>query len=122
MMSLPLDAPTYIMPGAGATTGMPSKLQLNNAGRLVETSDILIVVTRNAHLNPAQLDAAKQLLDKRGPSVLVCLRNPYDAGALDAGSVLLILGDASPSLDAASDALTGAYTPSARLRVPLTMS
>ena len=100
----------------------PTKPPMNEAMRLAEVSDILIVANRNAHLNPAQLDAAKQLLDRRGPCVLVCLRNPYDAGVLDAGSVILTLGDAAPSLDAAADALTGAYTPSARLRVPLTMS
>jgi hypothetical protein len=65
------------------------------------------------------LEAAKALLAAGKPTVLVCLRNPYDAGALDAGTVLLALGDAAPSLEAAAEALAGSYEPAGRLRVPL---
>jgi len=87
-----------------------------------EDTDTLVLATRNAHLYPAQLEAAQTLLAAEKKSVLVCLRNPYDAGALDAGSVLLTLGDAAPSLEAAAEALVGVYEPAGRLRVPLTMS
>jgi len=100
----------------------PTEEQLERAERLAKEEDTMILATRNAHLNPTQLDSARRLLDRREPCVLVCLRNPYDAGVLNTDSVVLTLGDAVPSLDAAVDALTGAYTPSARLRVPLTMS
>jgi len=100
----------------------PTEGQLERAERLAEDADTLVLATRNAHLYPAQLDSARCLLDRQRKRVLVCLRNPYDAGVLDAGSMVLTLGDATPSLAAAADALTGAFTPSARLRVPLTMS
>jgi beta-N-acetylhexosaminidase len=101
---------------------VPTEGQLERAERLAESSDTLVLATRNAHLNPAQMEAAQRLLAAGKLSVLVCLRNPYDAGALEAGSVLLTLGDAEPSLEAAADALVGRYVPAGRLRVPLTMS
>ena len=100
----------------------PTEGQLEHTERLAEASDTLVLATRNAHLYPAQLDAVQRLLAAGKPCVLVCLRNPYDAGALDAGSVLLTLGDAAPSLEAAAEALVGGYKPAGRLRVPLTMS
>jgi len=100
----------------------PTQRQLEQAQRLAEDTDTLVLATRNAYLYPAQLEAAQTLLAAEKQSVLVCLRNPYDAGALDAGSVLLTLGDAAPSLEAAAEALVGVYEPAGRLRVPLTMS
>ncbi len=100
----------------------PTERQLKQAQRLAEDADTLVLATRNAHLYPAQLEAAQTLLAAEKQSVLVCLRNPYDAGALDAGSVLLTLGDAAPSLEAAAEALVGGYEPAGRLRVPLTVS
>jgi beta-N-acetylhexosaminidase len=100
----------------------PTEGQLEHAERLAEDADTLILATRNAHLYPAQMEAAQRLLAAGKPCVLVCLRNPYDAGALEAGSVLLTLGDAMPSLEAAAEALVGRYVPAGRLRVPLTMS
>ena len=99
----------------------PTEGQLEHAERLAEDAATLILATRNAHLYPAQLEAAQRLLAAGKPCVLVCLRNPYDAGALEAGSVLLTLGDAEPSLEAAAEALSGRYAPAGRLRVPLTM-
>ncbi len=100
----------------------PTEGQLEQAQRLAEAAETLVLATRNAHLYPAQLEAANSLLAAGKPCILVCLRNPYDAGALDADAVLLTLGDAAPSLEAAAEALVGGYEPSGRLRVPLTMS
>ena len=100
----------------------PTEGQLDHARRLTEDADTLVLATRNTHLYPAQLEAAQALLAALKPCILVCLRNPYDAGVLDAGTVLLTLGDAAPSLEAAAEALAGGYEPAGRLRVPLTMS
>jgi len=99
----------------------PTGGQLDHAWRLAGDAEMLVLATRNAHLYPAQLEAAQALLAVGKPSVLACLRNPYDAGVLDAGTVLLTLGDAAPSLEAAAEALAGGYEPAGRLRVPLTM-
>jgi beta-N-acetylhexosaminidase len=100
----------------------PTGGQLEHAERLAEAADTLVLATRNAHLYPAQLEATRRLAAAGKPCVLICLRNPYDAGALEAGSVLLALGDAAPSLEAAAEALVGGYVPAGRLRVPLSMS
>jgi hypothetical protein len=51
--------------------------------------------------------------------ILLCLRNPYDALLLEAGTVICTLGDAAPSLQAAVDALLGEFTPSGKLPVDL---
>jgi beta-N-acetylhexosaminidase len=100
----------------------PTGGQMEHAERLAERADTLVLATRNAHLYPAQLEATRRLTAAGKPCVLICLRNPYDAGALEAGSVLLTLGDAAPSLEAAAEALVGGYVPAGRLRVPLTMN
>jgi beta-N-acetylhexosaminidase len=111
-----------IMEAASMDASTLTEGQLMHAERLVEDMDTLVLATRNAHLYPAQLEAADRLIAVGKPCVLVCLRNPYDAGALDAGSVLLTLGDAAPSLGAAAEALVGGYEPAGRLHVPLTMT
>jgi beta-N-acetylhexosaminidase len=96
----------------------PTSEQLQGSDEIAGTAEAVIIATRNAHLNPRQLEAAKRLLGRSG--ILVCLRNPYDAGVINAGSVLLTLGDSAPSLRAAADALVGTYVPTGRLNVPLT--
>jgi hypothetical protein len=95
----------------------PTGEQLRCLDEVAGAAEAVIVATRNAHLNPRQLEVVKELLG-RG-SILVCLRNPYDAGVISAGTVLLTLGDSEPSLRAAADALLGDYKPTGRLNVPL---
>jgi beta-N-acetylhexosaminidase len=112
----------FIVKAVSVDQSTPTEMQLEQAQRLAEDAETLVLATRNAHLYPAQLKAADRLIAAGKPCVLVCLRNPYDAGALDAGSVLLTLGDAAPSLEAAAEALVGGYEPTGRLRVPLTMN
>jgi beta-N-acetylhexosaminidase len=98
----------------------PTKTQLDHADQITEQTDITIVATRNAHLNPEQRETAETRLNES--SILVCLRNPYDAGVLEAGTILLTLGDSTPSLQAATEALLGDFKPSAKRHVPLTTS
>ncbi|TFH13910.1 glycoside hydrolase family 3 protein, partial [Candidatus Bathyarchaeota archaeon] len=97
----------------------PTKTQLDHAEIITENAGITIIATRNAHLNPKQLEASMRHL--RDSNILVCLRNPYDAGILEAETILLTLGDSTPSLQAATEALMGDLKPSAELHVPLTM-
>lgn len=87
---------------------------------LGQAADVLVVVTRNAHLAPKQLEDAKALLGVAHSSVLVVLRNPYDAGLLDADTVICTHGDSNPSILAAVDALAGDYVPAGQPTVPLT--
>lgn len=97
-----------------------SALQRQAARDKAKRAGLLIVATRNAHLLPEQLRLAKELLGLGRPTILICLRNPYDAGLLrEADAVLCTLGDSAPSLDAAVSALAGQATPRGRLPVPL---
>jgi beta-N-acetylhexosaminidase len=106
----------------GLDPGAPSEGTLNRANSLVSSADLVIVATRNAHLNPRQRELAQQFLDSVRRSILLCLRNPYDAGVLTgAETVLCTCGDGAPSLAAAVGALVGCFTPTAELPVPLTM-
>lgn len=100
----------------------PVEQSAAQARALAASADILIVATRNAHLFPAQQKLAQELVKGGKQVILLCLRNPYDAGVL-AGveTILCTCGDSIPSLEAAVDALLGRFTPSARLPVPLVM-
>jgi len=97
----------------------PPEAQLEKATKIAEEADTIIVATRNAHLSSRQQETATKHLDDS--TILLCLRNPYDAGVLEADTILLTLGDSNSSLQAATEALMGDFKPNARLRVPLTM-
>lgn len=93
---------------------------LQNAYAVVEQCDTLVLCTRSAHLNPDQLAAARELIRRAKRAILVALRNPYDAAVLpEAQTILCTCGDSKPSLEAAIDALSGAFQPGGRL--PVTM-
>lgn len=104
-----------IAPGA-----VPTEIQ-QSAVEQAASADTIVLATRNAHLNPAQQALASDLLTEHGSkTILLCLRNPYDAGLLPTSAfTLFTCGDATPSLEAAADALAGAFTPSGVLPVPL---
>ena len=95
----------------------PDALEL--AGR----AGTLVLAVRNAHLNTERLDMAQRLIHAANRTVLVCLRNPYDAGALTgADSILCTCGDSRPSLEAAVAALMGDFEPPGRLPVEVANS
>lgn len=79
--------------------------------------DVLVIATRNAHLNVKQTDAVHKLGQTNAAVVLLALRNPYDAALLEGGTVLCTLGDSLPSQQVAGEALAGLFTPSGRLPV-----
>jgi beta-N-acetylhexosaminidase len=97
----------------------PTEEQLRGMDEIIGATRAIVVATRNAHLSPGQLGAVERHLGRL--SVLVCLRNPYDAGEISAETVILTLGDSAPSLRAAADALLGDYKPTGRLNAPLKM-
>ncbi len=100
----------------------PSEDRLKQARALAADSEVLIVATRNAHLYPKQRAAAQDLIRLGRRTVLLCLRNPYDAGVLsEMDAVLFTCGDSVPSLQAAVGALVGEFAPNAQLPVPLAM-
>ena len=97
----------------------PKPELLARAQALAASADLLVVATRSAHVNPEQLAMARDLLGRAQHSILICLRNPYDAGVLDANAVICTCGDSTPSLDAAADALLGVFVPTGRLPVEI---
>jgi len=98
----------------------PTPTQLTKAKQLTNEAQYTILATRNAHITPNQQKTAEKLLENT--TILLCLRNPYDADTLNCSTTLLTLGDSEPSLQAATDAVTGQYKPNAKLRVPLVMN
>lgn len=98
----------------------PSEALADEALLLNERCDLLIVATRNAHLNPAQFDVVQQLLFHANRSILICLRNPFDASVLNgADTILCTCSDSTPSLDAVVEVLMGYLIPTARVPVPV---
>ena len=89
------------------------------AGAITE-ADIVVLVTRNAHLNPSQSRLARFICDRAQRAILICVRNPYDAGLINgADSVICTNGDSPPSLEAAVDAICGEYLPGGKLTVEI---
>lgn len=85
---------------------------LSEAIARVREAEVSILAVRNAALIPRQLEQARQIMDVAPRIVLVALRSPFDVTALPgAQAVLCTCGDALPSLEAAFDALTGAFVP-----------
>ncbi|MYA92182.1 MAG: glycoside hydrolase family 3 protein [Chloroflexi bacterium] len=82
--------------------------------------DTVILLTRNAHLQPAQLQRAQAIMRRARRVILVCARNPYDADCLpSADTILCTHGDSRPSLMAAVDALCGDFQPGGKLPVEI---
>ena len=86
----------------------------------VLAADALILLTRNAHLQPVQLRRARDIVSRARRVILVCARNPYDAALLDtADAIICTNGDSAPSMRAAVEAICGDFRPSGRLTVTL---
>jgi beta-N-acetylhexosaminidase len=99
----------------------PSNNDIEKARQLARRADLLVVATRSAHHVTTQCQLAAELLDAApNDSVLLALRNPWDAAALpNAKNVLATLGDSRPSLQAAAEALADKFKPAGALPVPL---
>ena len=90
--------------------------------QLVKQASNVILATRNAHMLPPQIELAQAIIKKAKNVILVCLRNPYDAGILqEADTIICTNGDSTPSLKAAVDAICGDFTPTGKLTVNLEM-
>lgn len=101
----------------------PNTETLVRARALAEGSDVLVLATRSAHLIPEQLEWAHEFLRIAQRSILLCLRNPYDAAVLSgAATVLCTCGDSRPSIQAVVAALMGDFVPTGRLPVPVELN
>ena len=98
----------------------PQKSSIEHAKDITNSCDVLVLVTRNAHLLAEQQVIAQTLIDTASQTILVCLRNPYDVSVLSgADTILCTHGDSTPSVEAAVDALIGKFFPSGKTPVPL---
>jgi len=103
-----------------ALTSARNEAALSAAIVQARQADVLVLATRNAHLLPDQLAQARALMQAARRTLLICLRNPYDAPLLaDAETIVCTCGDSTPSLDAVVDVLLGVFTPTGRLPVSL---
>ena len=83
-------------------------------------AEIILLLTRNAHMRAEQLKLAKRVIASGKPVILLCALNPYDAGVLGAAdSIICTNGDSRPSLQAAVEALCGDFQPTGQLSVAL---
>ena len=81
-------------------------------------SDIVILLTRNAHLQPAQMRRAREIAVRAKSLLLVCARDPYDASMLPhADTIICTNGDSRPSLIASVDVICGDFQPRGQLTV-----
>ncbi len=88
--------------------------------QLIAEADTVILLTRNAHLQPSQLRLAQRVIDLAARTVLICSRNPYDAGKLyGADTVICTNGDSEASLAAAVEAVCGDTLPTGQLTVDI---
>ncbi|MBI1280828.1 MAG: beta-N-acetylhexosaminidase [Anaerolineaceae bacterium] len=91
---------------------------VEQAKQAAQSANVLVLATRSANINPEQLILAKELMNMAKQVILVCLRNPYDAGVLpDAETIICTSGDSQPSLEAAAEVLAGIFTPTGKLPV-----
>jgi len=82
--------------------------ELAEARALVEASDAVLLVTRNAVLIPAQAQLARMLVGLGRPVFHAAARIPYDAAVIPgAAATLLLYGDPDVSLHALIDVLAG---------------
>lgn len=111
-------APTFATMAVKAAH--PTRDSLERANKLAAESHVLILATRNAHLIPQELEIARELMTIAQHTILICLRNPYDASVLSNADVILCTcGGSAPSIQAAIDALFGDFTPTGILPVPV---
>jgi beta-N-acetylhexosaminidase len=106
------------------TVSLPSKrfiqIRADEARRLACESDVLVLVTRNAHLWPDDEALARELMWLAKKVVLVCMADPYDADVLPgANTVIMTFGDSAPLLRAAVDTLLGRLHPLGKPPVPV---
>lgn len=94
----------------------PSEPTMDNLDDAIHADDLLLLVTRNAHLHPAQLDLARRIIKRAKKVIVICARNPYDAALFEgADTVICCNGDSHPSLQAAVEAILGDYQPTGQL-------
>jgi beta-N-acetylhexosaminidase len=88
--------------------------------RTADASDLLIVATINAHLDPPQMRLMRRLLASGRPIIGIAACNPYDLAAFPAVQTALATYEyTQPALSAAADVLFGANVPTGRLPVSL---
>jgi len=101
----------------------PSDPLVHEAVRLMFEADVTILATRSIHLYRGEQALVDHLRSHAKKLILLCLRNPYDVDLVpDADVVLCTLGDSTPSMQAAVDALLGEFVPGGRLPVHVNLT
>ncbi len=120
-----MDALTRRYPAVtGALLGVSTATEARIAARSAAESDTIILLTRDASLDPVQAEAMRDIIAgarAAGRRVIgVAAGVPYDAALFaEIGSWLAIYDDTAPALESAARALTGEARPAGRLPVTL---
>lgn len=89
-------------------------------GTFIDECDVVVVVTRNAHLVREQGAMVRRILDAGRPTVVVAVRSPYDVLSFPSvGTYLASYGDTPASLEAAVSVLFGHSQPRGKLPVSI---
>ena len=112
----------YLPAAADAILAVDATEDEGAAAQQAREADIVILLTRNASLDPGQAEVMRNLsahARSAGRRVVgVAASAPYDAARLPAvGAWLAVYDGAAPALEAAARALAGALTPTGRLPV-----
>ncbi len=99
---------------------IPTATQKSQALALAGEVDLVIIASYNAHLYPAQAAAIKAVLAASKASVLVAIRNPYDAATISsAPTVLATYNGQNLSFEALRKVLLGEIAPKGKAPVTI---
>ncbi|MBI2955626.1 MAG: glycoside hydrolase family 3 C-terminal domain-containing protein [Chloroflexi bacterium] len=88
--------------------------------KFAEECDVMVVVTRDAHIIYEQAALVRKTLELGKPTVVLAVRNPYDLISFPSATCYVAsYGDSPVALEAAVDLLFGEYEPSGKLPISL---
>ncbi|HEX6800573.1 MAG TPA: glycoside hydrolase family 3 protein [Ktedonobacterales bacterium] len=98
----------------------PTRDELQALQAKAASAEIMLLLTLNAHRDPAQAEVMRALAAKARQVVMVAVADPYDAATLsNVPTVLATYDYSTPALEAAAHALFAADPPPGRLPVSL---
>lgn len=100
------------------TATRPSSSDVSRATAAAKSADVIVALSHSAWKSREQIALLQRLIDTERPTVLLMLRDPYDAASVTgAAAVLAAYGNRSSSLEAAMEVIVGEVRPTGRLPV-----
>lgn len=100
------------------TGSAPNDAQIADALVAAGKSDLIVVLTKSLGANPSQRKLLDELISTGKPVIAVAVRDPYDAGYVDAEQTwLATYGNTAESAEAVTRVLFGEISPAGKLPV-----